>query len=72
MSRTRMTRAEFIHDLDRQDGSLLRMFAYVPPDPHRVPAELYHLVVDANLKCAALDAALDRIAETLGIEREEV
>jgi len=67
----RWTPADFTAAIDRENGSLLRLFSHTVVDPHLVPAELYHLVVDANLKFAALDAALDRIAETLGIEREE-
>lgn len=68
---TRWTSADFVAATACENGSLLRLFSHTHVDPHLVPAELYHLVVDANLKYAAPDVTLDRIAETLGIEREE-
>lgn len=69
---TRMSLAEFTDAINREDGSLLRLFAYTPVDPHRAPAELYHLCVAANLQFEVFNATLDRIAEVLGIEREEI
>lgn len=69
---TRMSPAEFTDAINRESGSLLKLFAYTPVDPHRVPEELYHLCVAANQQFKVLDETLDRIAEVLGYEREEI
>jgi hypothetical protein len=67
-----MSPAEFTDAINRESGSLLKLFAYTEVDPHRVPAELYHLCVTAKQQFEAFNATLDRIAEVLGYEREEI
>jgi hypothetical protein len=69
---TRMSLTEFTDAINRESGSLLRLFAYTPIDPHQVPQEIYHLCVAANLQFEVFNATLDRIAEVLGYEREEI
>lgn len=68
----RMSPAEFTDAINRESGSLLKLFAYTQVDPHQVPQEIYHLCVAAGLEFEALNTTLDRIAEVLGYEREEI
>lgn len=69
---TRMSTTEFTDAINRESGSLLKLFAYTDVDPHQVPQEIYHLCVAANQQFKALDTTLDRIAEVLGYQREEI
>jgi hypothetical protein len=67
-----MSAAEFTDAINRESGSLLKLFAYADVDPHLAPPELYHLCAVANQQFKALDATLDRIAEVLDYQREEI
>lgn len=68
----RMSPAEFTDAINRESGSLMKLFAYTSVDPHQVPQEIYQLCVAANLEFKAFNTTLDHIAEVLGYQREEI
>lgn len=67
----RMTPAEFVIAINREQGDLHKLFRYTVVDPETVPEEIENLAQRANYLMAKLDDVFQRIANACGYDTEE-
>lgn len=68
---SRMTAAEFVTAIDREQGDLHKLFRYTVVDPETVPEEIESLAQRANYLMAKLDDVFERIANACGYDEDE-
>lgn len=67
----RMTLAEVVDSIDREQGDIWKWVGYIRLDPAQVPDEIALLIAEANDMTDRLYAVLGRIAEACGYDAEE-
>lgn len=68
---SRMTPAEFVTAINREQGDLYKLFRYTEVDPATVPEEIESLAQRANYLMAKLDDVFERIANACDYDPEE-